>query len=194
MKQQFIYRSLPFYLGIGLIFALFIARWQHTALADGGGVAVSLNAGGLAVRSNFNSNTLSVALNGQDQIISYTLPLLVTDATGSGGGWSMTITSTQFSTSGLPSYTLSPYSLQIVGVSVSCGTNSLCTNPSNTIGFPQAVPAAMNAPQPQKFFQAIPSTGMGTLAITPMLSILIPGKTYAGMYNSVVTLAVISGP
>lgn len=174
--------------------AIFMAGWRLTVLADGGGVAATLNAGGLVVKSGFNSNTLSVALNGQDQIISYTLPLVVTDATGSGGGWSLTITSTQFSTSGSPSYTLSPNSLQMVGVSVSCGTNSLCTNPSNTIGFPQTVPAAIEAPQPQKFFQAIPSTGLGTLAITPMISILIPGKTYAGIYNSVVTLAVVSGP
>ena len=103
MNQLFKNRSLPFYLGIGLILTLFIAGWRVTALADGGGIAASLNAGGLTVKSNFNSNTLSVSLNGQDQIISYTLPLLVTDATGSGGGWSLTITSTQFSTSGSPS-------------------------------------------------------------------------------------------
>jgi hypothetical protein len=51
--------------------------------------------------------TFSVTLNGSDQAPTYSLPLDVTDSSGLGAGWNVTTTSTQLTTSGTPSHTLS---------------------------------------------------------------------------------------
>jgi WxL domain surface cell wall-binding len=194
MKCLFNNRSLACFLGLGLVCAMLIGGSKIAAFADGGGVNATLNSGGLTETNTSNSVLTSVILNGQNQMVNYSLPVSVTDATGLGGGWSLTITSTQFSTSGTTAYVLSASASSIVGVSVSCGTSSQCTNPTNAIGFPQPVPAAMTATQPLKFFQAMPNTGLGIFTIMPMISISIPGNTYAGIYNSTATLAVVSGP
>ena len=194
MKYLFKNRSLACLLGLCLICAMLIGGSKIAAFADGGGVNATLTSGGLTETITSNSVLASVILNSQNQMINYALPVSVTDATGLGGGWSLTITSTQFSTSGTPAHVLSASASSIVGVSVSCGTANQCTNTTNTIGFPQPVPAAMTAAQPLKFFQAMPNTGLGIFTIVPMISIFIPGNTYAGIYNSTATLAVVSGP
>jgi hypothetical protein len=143
-----------------------------------------------------NSNNVSanpVTLNGSDQLTSYTLPLTVTDARGSGAGWNLTISSTQFSDGSGHTLPTSASSISVVTMAHN-GTGTY-TDPNNTVSYtsPIPVPAGANA-TPVKFFNATANTGLGSFTITPSVSIAIPANTYAGTYTSTVSVAVVSGP
>jgi hypothetical protein len=137
--------------------------------------------------------SVSSTLNGTDQAPTYTLPMTVLDATGSGTGWNVTITSTTFTTGGGSPHLLSTTASNATGVTSSCATGT-CTNPTNSITYPLGVPAGSSAPTAVKLFNAAANTGMGNFTITPTISVSIPANTYAGTYTSTVTVAVVSGP
>jgi hypothetical protein len=138
------------------------------------------------------SQTFSDTLDGTDQTASYTIPLTVIDATGTGAGWNTTITSTLFTTSG--SKTLASSASSITGVTSACVAGGTCTNPTNSLAYAIGVPAAATAPAAVKFFNAAATTGMGRFTITPTIQVAIPGNSFAGSYTSTVTVAVVSGP
>ena len=138
------------------------------------------------------SQTFSDTLDGTDQTASYTIPLTVIDATGTGAGWNTTITSTLFTTSG--SKTLASSASSITSVTSACVAGGTCTNPTNSLAYSIGVPAAATAPAAVKFFNAAANTGMGRFTITPTIQVAIPGNSFAGSYTSTVTVAVVSGP
>src|SRR5712691_1903048 len=86
-------RSVRFYLGFLLVLAMAIGGSAIAAFADSGTATATLTAGSLTVAGTFGETT-SVTLNGLDQTASYTLPMQVTDATGSGLGWNLQISGT----------------------------------------------------------------------------------------------------
>jgi len=137
----------------------------------------------------------SATLAGVDQAVTYTIPITLTDLTGTGAGWNLTITSTQFTTGGGTPLTLATSASHITGVtSAHVGTDSY-TDPTNSITYaPLLVPAGATAPTAVKLFNAALNTGLGTFTVTPTVSIALPANTYAGSYTSTVTLAVVSGP
>ena len=118
----------------------------------------------------------------------------VTDATGSGSGWNLTITSTQFTTGGGSPHTLSTSASSLTGVTNSCVGGATCTSPTNSIGYPVAVPAGSTPPAAVKYFNAAANTGQGQFTNTPSVSVSVPANTYAGSYTSTLTLAAVSGP
>ena len=178
-------------------------------LAGVAALAVALVAAGSATAStvtataNVSSGTLSlsssaapsvgVTLDGTDQSPSYTAGMTVNDATGSGNGWNVTITSTTFSTGGGSPHLLSTGASTVTGVSSSCAGGT-CTNPTNSVGYNLGVPAGAAAPTAVKLFNAAADTGLGNFTVTPAVQVAIPANTYAGTYTSTVTLAVVSGP
>ncbi len=137
--------------------------------------------------------SVSSTLDGTDQTPSYTLPMTINDATGSGAGWNVTITSTTFTTGGGTPKLLSTSASTATGVSSACAGGT-CTNPTNSIGYPLGVPAGSTAPTAVKLFNAAANTGMGKFTVTPTVGVSIPANTYAGTYTSTVTVAVVSGP
>jgi hypothetical protein len=163
------------------------------AFADSTTGTATVSAGSLT-EANSSTPAPSATLNGTDQIVDYTLSITVTDATGSGNGWDMTITSTQFSTGGSTPHTLSTSASSITGVTSTCFASTTCTNPTNSITYPLAVPAAATAPTAVKFFNAALNSGMGKFTVTPTVAITLPANTYAGTYSSTITLAIASGP
>ena len=80
---------------IGLVAAAASALFAQPALAASATVSGNVNAGTLSI-STSATPSFSVTLDGTDKTGSYTVPTTVTDATGSGAGWNLTITSTQF--------------------------------------------------------------------------------------------------
>ena len=119
--------------------------------------------------------------------------MTVADNTGSGAGWNVTITSTTFTTGGGSPHTLSTSASTATGAVAACGGGT-CTNPTNSVGYPLAVPAGAPAPTAVKLFNAAANTGMGSFNLTPTIQVAIPANTYAGTYTSTVTVAVVSGP
>jgi hypothetical protein len=153
-----------------------------TGTVTGAG-SVSLSAGATA--------SFSDTLDGTDQTVTYQLPLTVVDARGTGGGWNMTVTSTQFTTG---TRTLATSASSMTTVASTCNAGSTCTSPTNAIALPIAVPAGVTAPTAVKFFNSAANTGMGAFTVTPTVSVTIPGNAYAGSYASTVTIAIAAGP
>jgi hypothetical protein len=132
--------------------------------------------------------TFGVTLNGIDQVATYTVPTTVTDATGTDNGWNLTVSSTQFTTGAL---TLSTGASTVTGVANSCVGGSTCTDPTNSISYPLAIPAAAPA---VKYFNGAASTGAGKFTNTPTIAVAVPANTRAGVYSSTLTLSAVSGP
>src|SRR3954467_6041813 len=76
----------------------------------------------LSVAAN-GTPSFNLTLNGVDQTTTYTLPVSVIAARGlsTGGGWNLTVTSTQFSDGS--GHTFPTSASTITGVTTGCGTN-----------------------------------------------------------------------
>ncbi len=177
-----------------LTLALFTSS---VAFADSSPGSTVINGAG-SVTEAINAPTIpAVTLNGTDQHVNYTLPTTVVDATGTGNGWNLTITSTTFTTGGGSPHSLAANASRIESVETACAASTTCTDPHNsTVSYPLALPAAATAPSAVKFFSADAGTGMGSFTVTPTISIAIPANTYASAsgYSSTITVAVVSGP
>lgn len=178
---------------IGAVALALIATTALPAFADSITSTTSVTAGTLTETAS-GTPTISQTLNGSDHTDSYSFSINADDATGSGTGWNMTITSTQFTTGGGTPHTLATSASSLTGVTVSCVSGATCTNPTNAITYPLTVPAASTAPTAVKFFNAAANTGMGNFTLTPTINVTIPANAYAGTYTSTVTLAIVSGP
>ncbi len=165
------------------------------AFADSSPGSTVINGAGSVTEAMTAPTIPPVTLNGTDQTVNYTLPTTVVDATGTGNGWNLTITSTTFTTGGGSPHTLPTNASKIESVASSCAASTTCTDPSNSVSYPLALPAGASAPSAVKFFNADVDTGMGRFTITPTVSIAIPANTYASSsYSSTITVAIVSGP
>lgn len=163
-----------------------------SALAASATSTGTVSAGTLSL-STSASPTFSVTLDGTDQTPTYTVPVTLNDATGSGSGWNTTITSTQFTTGGATPHTL-PASASTISAVTAVATSGTTTAPTNAITYPLTVPAAATAPTAVTFFNAAAGTGMGEFTLTPTVEVAVPANAYAGSYSSTLTLASVSGP
>jgi len=178
---------------IGLVlFVILTLGSVGSVLADTGTGTTTITGGSL-------SETLAVptvdnaTLDGTDKNLTITMPLTVIDATGSGSGWKVTITSTTFSTGGGSPHTLTT-APAVSAVSVACVSGSTCTDPTNAITYNLTVPSGSPAPTAVKLFNAAVGTGMGKFTLTPTLTLKLLSNVYAGTYSSTFTLAISSGP
>lgn len=137
--------------------------------------------------------SFSVTLNGADQTPTYALPMTVSDTTGTGAGWNLTITSTQFSTGGATPLTLPTTASSITAVTATCAVTP-CTDPVNTIAVPVAVPAGATPPPAVKFLDAQTNSGTGQFTVTATVNVNVPANTHAGTYTSTITLNIATGP
>src|SRR3954453_1714884 len=101
------------------------------ALAANATVTGTVSAGTLGITTSATPS-FSVTLDGTDKTPTYTVPATVTDATGAGAGWKLTITSTQFTTGGGTPKTLATNASTITGVANSCTGSGTCTSPTNS--------------------------------------------------------------
>lgn len=177
----------------GLSLVLVAGALAAGAMADTGLVTGTVAAGTLS-EVTAAAPTFSVSLDGTDQTASYTLPITLTDSRGTGLGWNMTITSTQFTTGGASPNTLPTSASTITAVSSSCKPGSTCTNPTNSVTYPLGLPSGATAPTAVKLMNAALLTGLGKFTVTPTVSVSVPANSFAGTYTSTITLAVVSGP
>ena len=182
-----------FYLCLALLLILVIAG-SATAYADSGTATVAVNGGSLTESSA--TNQISLKLSKKIQLASYTLPITVIDARGSGSGWNLMITSTTFHYVDHDGNKdrLSTTASRVVGVSASCSTRSTCTVPANSILYPLLIPAAKTPPPPVKFFNAAHYTGLGMFMLTMMVNVQVPKNVEAGIYTSTIVISVANGP
>ena len=170
----------------------------QSASRNGGSAAqVSTNVG---VTQSFgfvngpSSISFSSTLSGLDETLTSSLGLDVGDGTGT-SGWSISATSTTFSTGGG-----APHALPATAVTVrsapatACDAQASCTTPSNAILYPFVLPAGSVAPVAAKLYDASSGTGVCDQTVTPTFSLAIPAGAYAGSYSSTWTFTLASGP
>ena len=178
------------YLCVVLLLAMTIGG-SVIAHADSGTAKAIVKAGTLSF-SNANNN-VSLQVSNTVRLASYSLPIAVTDARGSGKGWNLSITSTLFMT-GNGKNSLPSNASNITSVKTSCGAHSTCTKPIDTISYPLVVPAGNPAPSPVKFFNASLSSGLGVFSLLMMVNVAIPANAKSGTYTSTITLKIANGP
>ena len=177
-----------------ILTALTAAALTTTAAALAGTMTATATVAGTAgISLNLPSGpSFSSTLDGTDQTVSYSVPLTLTDARGTGAGWNLTLTSTTFNDGS--GHTLSTSASTVASATVTCVAGGTCTTPINAITYPVTVPAAVSAPAAVKVFNSAANTGMGRFTITPSINVAIPGNSYAGSYTSTLTVAAVSGP
>lgn len=175
---------------ISIAVALALASAASAATISG---TATVNAGPAVGVASSGTPSFALTLNGVDQTASYTLPLVVVDATGSGNGWNLTITSTTFDDGN--GNTFPANASTITGATSACGSGSTCTLPTNQVANSNlAVPAGPTAPSAVKFFNAAAPTGRGTVNVSATVQVAVPANVLAGTYTSTVTVAAVSGP
>jgi hypothetical protein len=129
--------------------------------------------------------------------------MVVDDATGSGAGWNVTASSTQFTTGTilLPTTALSlngSTSLATAATipTAACSTATTCTVPTDSsVTYPVAIGTTA-----VKIYDALVNTGLGSINLglpgaNPMgWWLTIPANQKPGTYTSTITLEVISAP
>ncbi len=173
--------------------ALAVAVLVLAASAIAGTVTTTTTVTGAGSLSLSHGATTSISstLDGTDQNVTYTVPLTMVDARGTGVGWNLTLTSTTFTTG---AKSLATNASSITGITSACNGGGTCTSATNAITYPLTVPAAATAPAAVKIFNASAATGLGRFTITPTVSVAIPGNSFSGTYTSTLTVAAVSGP
>ncbi len=180
-------------LATGMATMAVVVALPATAFAATATTTGNVGAGNLSLTTTA-APTFSATLDGTDQTKSYTVPTVATDSRGSGAGWNLTITSTQFTTGGATPSTLATNASSITGVANACAPGGTCTNPTNSVTYPVGVPAGATAPTAVKYFNAATSTGKGKFNNTPGVDVFLPADANAGTYSSTLTLSAVSGP
>ena len=174
-----------------LLLILMIIGWAALpALADAGTLGVtaptlawSLTLNGLNSAGNAGTTTTTVS-----------------DATGTGVGWNVTVSASTFTAGShtLPSNVLSvngssTNALSVVAPAATC--SGTCTLPAGgaTISYPLSIPTG-SVPPTVKIYSAGAASGMGTVDLATYFWMAIPANAYQGTYTSTVTFAAVSGP
>jgi YVTN family beta-propeller protein len=136
----------------------------------------------------------AVNLNGFDQTITGGLNLDIGSGTAT-SGWSISATSTLFSTGGPNPRTLPASSVTIQSPpTTNCDAGAACAPATNGVGYPYTLPAGTTAPAATRLYDAAAGTGVCDQTVTPSFSMAVPSGAYAGTYSSTWTFTVASGP
>lgn len=167
-------------------------------MASGASATVSasetVSAGSLGFINSTPANITfpPTTLNGTDQTATQTQAFDVSDSRGTGAGWSISATSTTFSTG---SATLATSATTIQSTpSESCDSGVTCTLATTNVSYPYTLPAGTTAPTATKMFNATSNTGMAAQTITPTWSLNVPANTAVGTYTSTWTFTLGSAP
>ena len=155
-------------------------------------VNATVAAGSTLSVSSLNTPSFNLTLNGDDQTATYQAQLQVVDARGlaTGGGWNLTLTSSQFSDGA--GHTLPTTASTISSVSAACHTGSTCALPTNSVSNSNlAVPIS---PTTTKFLNAASGSGLGRIDVTANVGVAVPANTIAATYTSTLTVAIAAGP
>jgi WxL domain surface cell wall-binding len=158
--------------------------------------------------------TWSGALTGRSQALADTNAadeqLVVNDQTGSGDGWNVTVTASNFTNGGghsLPSASVLEVTGSVTNAAsaatptASCVASSICTLPTDSVTYPQTITSAAQSPTPVVVYVADQNTGIGPVTIGGSTAanpfgwwVNVPGYAASGTYASTVTVSVGSGP
>jgi WxL domain surface cell wall-binding len=196
-----------------------IAGGGFAALAFTGGTALAaqsgsdptingtanLTAGSLSVQAP-GSVAWSTTITGLDEVVAGTLsgPFQVTDATGSGAGWSLNVQADAFtgsagSLAGSDALTFNGGATptDTTAMDVAAVTGSTAVLPTDAdVTYPVSI--STTAPSPTAIYDAPASTGLGSFNVGTSnpgtFWLPISGDALAGSYTSTITVSLSSGP
>jgi hypothetical protein len=137
-------------------------------------VNLAIKGGQLSFAVGTPSSPVSTPLNNSMQNVSYTVPVVVTDATGTGDGWTLQLATNDEASSqsvGTPFVT---------GIVVKCAVNSTCSLPLNTVSYGSPISLG-SATTP--VFTAMQGTGMGTMLLSVQVSVDLPANVSLNAYS-----------
>ncbi len=145
----------------------------------------------------YDANSNPFTLDGKDHILDLAMPIAVTDNSGTGNGWKVTIAATSFHNEN--SQLLRQPSPSVSNVAM---TDTYTSDATNTDPIPSSDVYTSNAYVPipavtttaTKLYNATAGTGMGEFNLTPTMHLHIQANDYAGTYTSTFTLNLSSGP
>jgi len=172
--------------------AAFVGKTAALAEADDIQLGLRLRGKGALSIGHGTVPKATATLDGSDQVVTFVMPITLTDARGTGDGWSTSVTSTTFADA--DGDTLAGDAASVSAVAASCGAGGQCTDPASGIAYPLTVPAGSTAPAAVVFFDAAGGTGMGAFELDTTVDVTIPGNTYAGKYKSTMTFTAATGP
>ncbi len=116
-----------------------------------------------------------------------TTPWQVVDATGTGSGWHLNLSATDFLTASGKKINVAQLKVRLLDASI---------QKVQGYGTPSAVLKSDTSlsDEAQTLMSAPTGSGMGTYSLLPEFTLLVLPSTYAGSYASVVTATVVSGP
>ncbi|HEU0167791.1 MAG TPA: WxL domain-containing protein [Chloroflexota bacterium] len=199
---------------LGLLPAALLAFAAPAAVHAAAGTAAAtavLQGGPLALQ--VSSITFpDITLNGQDQVActapsgapanaqgctltgSQLSTATITDATGTGDGWHLTVGATQWTdVDNNPNHVIPIINgtVQVDGAQLA-DTVSGGVPPTSTLGSgPFNIP---QSPSSTPIFNAQPGSGLGKVLLSIQWALLVPLNTYAGEYENTVTYTLTQGP
>jgi hypothetical protein len=171
---------------------------------------VSLTAGALTLTSPSALNWATTLTGLDQQLVDGTAgdqQYTVNDATGSGSGWHVTTSATQFTNGSITFPNTGTFSTNgsttaissTIGPTATC--SATCTLPTNTTTYPVAITTATSSPTPTTIYDTAAGTGMGQIVIGGSTAahpvgwwVNVPSYATAGSYVSTITMEIISGP
>ncbi|WP_019415120.1 WxL domain-containing protein [Paenisporosarcina sp. TG20] len=151
-----------------------------------------ITGGSLSYTGITTTNFPAITLDGKTQSITAQIDTFdITDARGTGAGWNVSVSASQFSqTAGANPLALGALLLDEPTVSEKAGVEG-SSNPASITKLGGKIDLAA-----VKILSAAVSTGMGTYTVPaiPMTLTLMPKEIYAGTYTSTITATITSGP
>lgn len=183
-------------IGGAALAAVALLAMPATAMAAGQDVpgTANLTLGGLTMTTPTALGFTGV-LTGVDQVVTASQALDIVDARGSGAGWNVTLTSTQFVTATVPVKALPLNASSDSAASGVCDTAVTCTLADSTlVTYPVVVPAGTIAPTAVKIETAAVDSGLGGQTWTHVMHLALAGNTKVGAYASTWTYSLVSAP
>ena len=134
-------------------------------------------------------NFVGVNLDGTDQpnVAGTTTNWTVTDARGTGAGYTVNIKATDFVNVGGKTISVTGFEMTLPNTAIT----ELAGNDKPVSAFTTATALTTEA---QPMVTAAAETGMGSYTLLPTFTLDVPAETYAGAYTSVVTLETAAAP
>ena len=142
--------------------------------------------GGSLTNTAQNIGFGSVALTGANQTVAATAATWqAKDARGTGDGWNVTLSSTNFTGAG---------TIDVANLKMKQDTAAIITVSGNTAPSSLVTTFQSLGTLPLKVLQATGGAGMGTYDYTPNFQLTVPASAAAGAYTANVTVSINSGP
>jgi hypothetical protein len=158
-----------------------------------------------------SSLTWTATLNGSNQAVvdstSGDQQFSLSDQSGSGAGWHITIAGTTFTngTHTLPNSGTFVFTGSLSSITATTAPTATCvtscTPPIDTTSYPVAITTAASSPTPATVYDVSAGSGIGPMTLGGHTAAnpvgwwtKVPANATAGSYTSTVTVAVVSGP